>query len=239
MFDMYSDLPQSEEYLMRHFKTVGLAVTMALVLVACVGATSASATTICVGGAITGPCTDGHPGGTVVLSSSNSQLGVSGGSTIQCTSSIIHGVAPATSSTWLQIPVTLGYSGCTAFGIFTANVTVHPSCQHRVTLDVMFRNVQDSEVVVTLPTNCTFTVSVPAISCNVTIHGPDSFGATWTNGNASTKSSAIINNATLHNVTVHPGGGFGCPTAGAHHGLLSGTYTVQTPAAAPGVTVIN
>jgi hypothetical protein len=40
------------------------------------------------------------------------------------------------------------------------------------------------------------------------------------------------------NIGVHPGGGFGCPSAGPHTGTLSGTYSVTTPAAAPGITVL-
>lgn len=226
---------------MKRFKTMGLAVVMALILVACVGATSASATTICVTGAVSGPCSDGSLGGTVGLTSTNSQLAIHGSSTIQCSSSIIHGVAPATSAPTLQIPATLGYSGCTAFGFIAATVTVGSGC-HPITLDVTFRSSTDATAGVTVPSGCTFDVRVPAINCTVTVHGPFTLQTTITNGSATRKTHATVLGGAgglVPNIGVHAGGGFGCPSAGPHTGTLSGTYAVTTPAAAPGITVIN
>jgi hypothetical protein len=238
--DLQVDLPQRGENLMKHLKTMGLAAVMALVLVACFGATSASATTICVTGTITAPCSDGTLGGTVGLTSTNSQLTVdgSGSGTIQCSSSTLHGVAPAFAAPVLQIPATLGYSGCTAFGFIAATVTVGSGC-HPITLDVTFHTLTDATAAVTVPTGCTFDVRIPSINCTVTIHGPFTLGTTVTNGSATRKTHATITSGDIPNVTVHPGGGFGCPAAGSHTGTLTGTYAVSTPATAPGITVIN
>jgi hypothetical protein len=231
---------------MKHLKQAGLAAVMALVLVACVGASSASATTICVGGTITGPCTDGHPGGAVALTSTNSSLLVHGASSINCTHSAITGTAPATTATTLTIPVTLEYSSCTAFGVAGATVTVPANCRvggaNAVTLSVMWNQATAPQATasVTIPTGCTITVNVPLITCTVTISGHQTInGITITNGNSTTATSAELESALLSSAVVHPGGGFGCPTAGAHTGTLLGTYLVSSPSAAPGVTVIQ
>jgi hypothetical protein len=223
---------------MKQFKTLGLAVMMALVLAACFGATSASATTVCVGGATTAPCPAGsHPGGTVILSSTNSSLLVHGASTISCTHSTIHGTAPSTTATTVQIPVTLTYSSCTAFGIAGASVNVGPACQDKITLTVMTGSAQ----FVTIPSGCTIDVSVPAINCTVTIPGEQTIGENngiaWTNGTATAFSHATLTNALVTDIVVDPGGGFGCPTAGTHTGTLNGTYKVTSPGTAPGVTL--
>jgi hypothetical protein len=174
------------------------------------------------------------------LTSTNSQLVVdgSGGGSIQCSTSTIHGVAPAISAPTLQIPSTLAYSGCTAFGFIPATVNVGSGC-HPVTLDVTFRSSTDATAGVTVPSGCRFDVSIPAISCTVTINGPFTLGATIVNGTSTRKTHATVTSGDVPNVTVHPGGGFGCPSAGSHTGTLSGTYSVTTPAAAPGITVIN
>jgi hypothetical protein len=239
-----------EEFLMKQLKTLGLAAVLALVVVACIGATSASATTICVGGAVTAPCTDGHPGGAVVLTSSNGVLQVHGGGTVQCTDSTISGTAPATSAASLSIPATLAFANCTAF-LFPATVTVGEPCHTAATqprLDVTWNQAAapQASATVTLPVGCHITVDIPAISCTLTVTGGQTIGnggagaggIAWTNGTASAKSSAHVNNALLPDVHSS-GGGFGCPSAGTHSGTLAGTYSVVTPAAAPGVTVIQ
>jgi hypothetical protein len=235
---------------MQHLKKLGVAAVMALVVVACAGVTSASATTICVSGTVTGPCTDGHPGGAVTATSTNSQLAVSGGGTVACSNSTISGTAPATTATTIAIPVTLTYTGCNAFG-FSATVTVGEPCHtagSQPILDVMFLTASAPQAVgtVTLPAACDFTVHIPLISCTVTITGGQTIGnggtgtggIAWTNGNSTTKSFASLNNAVVPDVHSS-GGGFGCPSAGTHTGTLTGAYTVTSPAANPGVTVIN
>jgi hypothetical protein len=231
---------------MRHLKLLGLGVMMALLLAAFVGATSASATTICVGGAVTGPCTDGHPGGTVVLGSTNSALQVlgSGAASIQCAQSTIHGTAPSGSATTLAIPVTLTYSGCTALsGFIGATVTVHPGCQDRITLLAMYNQAAapQGSATITIPSGCTITASVPTVSCTMTIPGEQTITGSiaWRNGTTTAPSHATLTSAHVPTIDVHAGGGFGCPAAGAHTGALSGTYKVETPGtSAPGVTLI-
>jgi hypothetical protein len=217
---------------MKHLKQVGLA--MALVLVACAGATSASATTL-------------SPAGAAVLTSTNSSLTVHGSSSINCSTSTISGTIPSTTATTITIPVTLAYSGCTAFGIAGATVTVPAACSatgaSAVKLNVMYNSATapQANATVTIPSGCTITVSVPAITCTITFAGEQTVGAsggiTFTNGTSTTKSFATLTSALVPSVVSDAGGGFGCPSAGAHTGTLNGTYTVTTPAANPGVTV--
>jgi hypothetical protein len=235
---------------MKHLKKVGFATLSALIVAACVGATSASATTICVGGGVTAPCTDGHPGGAVTLASTNSSLAVSGGGTVSCNTSTISGTAPSTTATWLSFPVTLSYSGCTAF-FFPASVTVPANCSatgaNPIRLDAMYNQAAAPQGVglVTIPAGCDITVEIPSIGCDLTVAGPQTIGnggtgtggISWTNGNSSTRSSASLNSATLPTIESN-GVGFGCPSAGAHSGTLTGTYSVTSPATAPGATLI-
>jgi hypothetical protein len=230
---------------MRHLKQAGLAVVVVLALMAGVGATSASATTICVGGSITGPCTDGHPGGAVVLTSTNSSLTVHGSISFNCTSSTISGTAPATSATTVTFPVTLAYSGCTLFGTTGISVVVPANCQaggaNAVKLNVMYNQAAAPQATadVTIPTGCTITISIPSLPCTMTISGDQTIGQfPITNGSAVTRTTAELGNALVSSILVDPGAGFGCPTAGAHTGTLGGTYSVTTPATAPGVTII-
>jgi hypothetical protein len=230
---------------MTHLKKLGLAALLALSLVACVGATSASATTICVGGTITGPCTDGHPGGAVTLTSTNSSLSVTGSSTINCTSSTITGTAPATTATTLSIKVSLAYTGCTAFGIIPATVTIPANCQaggaNPLLLNVMWNQTTapQASASVTIPTGCIPQVDIPTASCTLTFPGDQTISPiAWNNGTTTTFSFAELAGAAV--ATIESSGGTsGCPTAGAHTGSLNGTYRVSSPTPAPGVTVIQ
>jgi hypothetical protein len=218
---------------MKHLKHAGLA--MALVLVACVGATSASATSL-------------SPTNTAtVLTSTNSSLTVHGASSINCTSSTISGNTGSATGTTVSIPVTLAYSNCTAFGVAGATVTVPPVCQaagaSAVKLNIMYNSATSINSTVTIPSGCTITVNVPLISCTLTFAGEQTVNSSFsnaiavTNGTSSTPTSATLTAALVPSITVHAGGGFGCPSAGAHSGTLAGKYNVTTPAAAPGVTV--
>jgi hypothetical protein len=219
---------------MKHLKKLGVAAAMSMALVACVGATSASATGI-------------HPGSTAVtLSSTNSSLSIHGSSTINCTSSTITGTTPPTAdiTTWVSIKATLAYSGCTAFGIIPATVTVPAVCQaagaSAVTLHIMGTTVTTADGTVTIPSGCTITVDIPAASCTLTFAGPQTVGAAsgidWTNGSSTVFSFAQLTNALVPSISSS-GGSSGCPTAGAHTGTLNGRYTVTSPTPAPGVIV--
>jgi hypothetical protein len=220
---------------MKHFKQFGLAVAMALV-VACAGAASASATTI-------------DPLSTAFsLTSTNSQLAVSGGGSIQCTDSIISGTTPATGGvTTVSTKINLSYTGCSAFG-FPATVTVPAACgvsgASPLHLNVMYNSASpDIAVTVTITSGCTIVANVPTISCTLHFSGEQTIGNGTsgtggigiTPGTSTTKASASLNNATVPSVNSS-GGGFGCPTAGAHTGTLTGVYTVTAPSKDPGLT---
>jgi hypothetical protein len=217
------------------YKRSAVAVAMAVV-VACAGAGSASATQI-------------SPVNTAfVLTSTNSELAVSGGGTVGCTDASISGTTPAAgAATWKTTKVTLAYNNCTAFW-FPEAITVPTNCSatgaNAITLQVMYNGSSDIAAQVTIPTGCTITVAIPAIACTLTIAGPQTLGngtsgtggIAWTNGTSTVKSTATLNSAGLPSI-ASSGGGFGCPTAGAHTSTLSGTYSVTTPTAFPGLTV--
>jgi hypothetical protein len=214
---------------MKHLKEAVFA--MALVLGVCAGATSASATTI-------------SPANTsMVLTSTNSSLTIHGSSSINCNSSTISGTTPSGTATTLSMPVTLAYSGCTAFGVAGATVNVPAACSRTGTSPVhvnfMYSSATTIDTSVTITSGCVITVSVPLITCTVTIAGHLTVnnGINVHDGTVTTKTQVIESAATVPLITVHAGGGFGCPTAGAHSDTLNGTYTVTTPAAAPGVIV--
>jgi hypothetical protein len=218
---------------MKHLKQTGLAAAMVLVLLACVGATSASATTI-------------SPANTAfVLTSTNSSLSVHGSSTINCTNGTVGGTTPSGTATTLTIPVTVAYSGCTAFGVAPASVTVPAACKvggaSAIKLNLMYNSLVDITGAVTIPSGCTITIHVPVLSCTITISGEQTIGASsgmiWQAGSGSVFAVLELLSALLPSISVDAGGGFGCPTAGAHTGTLNGTYRVTTPSTAPGLTV--
>jgi hypothetical protein len=219
---------------MKRLAHAGLAPLMALLLMACVGATSASATTLA-------------PSGTAfTLTSTNSSLTVHGSSGLNCNTATISGTVPATTATTISIPVTLAYSGCTAFGVNGYFFTVPASCQasgaSAVKLNVMHNQASAPQAAasLTIPAGCTITINAPAITCTMTISGPQTIaaagGISWTNG-TSTVSSAALTSALVPSITAHTGGSFGCPSPGAHSATLNGTYAVTTPASAPGIIV--
>jgi hypothetical protein len=211
---------------MKHLKKLGLASAIALIAV-CGMAGSASATTI------------DHVTTPVSLLSTNSVLSVHGSATITCTSSTLTGVTPDHSrATWLQIPGTLNYSGCTAFG-FTANITPTESCTTAASqplVDVMYNHGPPVSVavVVTLRT-CNITINLPALGCHMTVTGNNQSigngtagvgGIQWTN--LSTKSQADVSSTLVSNIDSN-GAGVGCPSAGGGHtGTLNGTYTINS-----------
>jgi hypothetical protein len=201
---------------MKHLRQLGLALTLALVATGGVVG-SASATLI-------------EPGSTAVTgTSTNLSLAVSGGGTVSCTSSTASGTTPAVGSaaTWKSIPSGTGTaSGCTALGFVGASVTPNGSC---FVMHAMGISATSAIIVWTLPSGCSIDIAVPAIGCTLTIAGPQTIGngtagaggINWTNAAAS---RADINAATVPSI-VSNGVGFGCATAGAHTGTLSGTLT--------------
>jgi hypothetical protein len=221
---------------MRSIKTLGLAAVMALVLVACVGATTASATTI-------------SPANTAfTASSTNSSLAISGGATWACTGSTISGTTPAAgAATTKSTPISLSYTNCTFF-FLAATVTVPANCKaggaNPVVLNTMWSSASDIAQTVTIPSGCAITISIPGIGCTLTFAGPQTIGngssgaggIGWTNGTGSVFSFATMNNAFIPSINSS-GGGVGCPTAGAHTGTLTGRYTVTNPTTAPAVTI--
>jgi hypothetical protein len=221
---------------MAHLKQCGLAVAMALVM-GCAGAASASATTV-------------SPASTAFsLTSTNSQLGVSGGGTIACTDSIISGTTPSGTATTLSTKINLSYNGCNAgFSGFAATVTVPAACQATGTsplhLNVMYNSATDIATTVTITSGCTIVASIPLMGCTLHFSGEQKIGNGTsgtggigvTNGTSTTKTVATLNAATVPSLTSS-GGGFGCPTAGAHTATLTGAYTVTLPATNPGLTV--
>jgi hypothetical protein len=220
---------------MKRLERVSLALLMALILVACVEAPPASATTIAPSGAA------------FTLTSTNSSWTVHGYSSFNCTNSTISGTVPSGTATTITIPVTLAYSGCSVFGVYGYAFTVPASCQaggaSATKLKVTYNQATAPQagVSLTVPAGCTITMNAPLITCTMTISGEQTVGAAggiaWTNGGSVVASSATLSAALLPSITSHAGGGFGCPSAGAHTATLGGTYRVTTPATAPGVTV--
>jgi hypothetical protein len=202
--------------LMRHLRKLSLASALALVAT-CGVVGSASATLI-------------DPASTsVTFTSTNSALAVSGGGNVSCSHSTITGTTPAAgaAATWKAIsPMTPTYSSCQALGFVPAFVTPNGSC---IVLHAMGVNAASAIGVVTLPSGCSIDVSIPAIGCTLTIAGPQTIGngtagaggIQWTN---LATSVTHVNAATVPSV-VSNGVGFGCATAGAHTGTLSGLYT--------------
>jgi len=227
---------------------------MALVLVACVGATSASATTVCVvGTAHTANCPAGQgAGGAITVKSTNAGFAVAG-TQWSCTTSTIAGTAPATSSTTLSWPITLRYGAgtsppgsCTgpwgAALTWTPNAACDPGGVAPITLNVS-DNAGSPFATWSLPSGCTITINIPAVGCTMTISGPQTIGngttgtggIAWTNGTGGAFSTAVLNSPTF--TAVSNGVGILCAPAGTHTGTLTGTYTVISPATAPGATV--
>jgi hypothetical protein len=231
---------------MMRLEKLGLAAVLALSLVVCVGATSATATTICVGGTITAPCTNGHPGGAFTLVSTTTSLTIHGSSTFNCTNSSITGTAPATLATTVSIPVSLSFSGCTNFGILPFTFTVPANCQAGgatpVRLNMMGNQATAPQAAanLTIPSGCAIGIDVPAASCTLTLSGDQTIGAAsgiaWTNGSSTTFSTARLTAALVPTVESS-GGTSGCPVPGAHTGTLNGTYRVSSPTPAPGMVI--
>jgi hypothetical protein len=239
---------------MRSIKTLGLALAMALVLVACVGATSASATTICVVGTTqTANCPAGEgAGGAVTVKSTNASFTVAG-QTWSCTTSSIAGTAPATSSSTVSWPVALRYGAgtspagsCTSFGFVNRTITPNAACDPGGVAPITL-NVSDSAgaplTTWSIPSGCTITINIASIGCTMTISGPQTIGngpagaggISWSNATPPNFSTTTLNSPTFN--VVSNGIGFGCPAAGAHTGTLTGMYTVTSPNTAPGATV--
>lgn len=227
--------------------------TMGFVSVA-TAAASPLTTTVCVVGSADpdGVCPPGQgPGGAITGTSTNSSLSVSGGGTVTCTNSTLSGTAPATISSPAGTPVSgpfqLQYSGCTAF-ILPATVTPSAACDPGGAAPLILNAQNDTDgpfTTVTIPSGCVITISVPTISCTVTVSGPQTIGngtagaggQTWVNGSSDFSTDAI-NSDTL--TAVSSGGGLGCPSAGSHTGTLTGIYTItsdSSPTTAPGATI--
>jgi hypothetical protein len=232
---------------MRHLKQLGLAAVMAIVVVASAGATSASATTICVGGAVTAPCTDGHPGGAVALTSTNVSFSIHGGFAFSCTDSTITGTAPATSATTVSFSVTPAWSGCTALAPVT--ITTSEGCSTAATaprLNLMWNQAAAPQAAaqLALPAGCDIDIAIPAFGCTMVATGGQTIGngssgaggLGWTNGVPSTSSRLDLSAALVANVDSN-GVGAVCPTAGAHSLTLTGSYNIASGAA--GVTVVQ
>jgi hypothetical protein len=200
---------------MKHLKQVGLVVAM--VLVACAGGTSASATTI-------------SPASTAfVLTSTNSSLTVHGSSSVNCSNSTISGTTPSGTATTLSIPVTLAYSNCTAFGVAGATATVPAACSATgaspTHLALMYNSATAPQAgsTVTLTAGCKITINVPLITCTITISGHLTVsGLDFTNGSSLVRSFLRLSGVFVGSIAVDFGGGFGCPTGGAHTGTLNG-----------------
>jgi hypothetical protein len=231
---------------MRLLNKLGLATMLIVLAVACVGVTSASATTVCVGGTVTAPCTDGHPGGAVSLTSTNFAWSIHGSFTFSCSHSTIAGTAPATSATTVAIPVAPAWSGCTAF----APVTITPGegCGTAATaprLDVMWNQATAPQAAaqLTLPAGCDIDLAIPSVGCTMVVTGGQTIGngtsgtggLGWTNGVPSTSSRLDVGSPSVAMESNGVGGL--CASAGAHTITLSGNYNIAAGAA--GVTVIQ
>jgi hypothetical protein len=133
----------------------------------------------------------------------------------------------------LSAKVNLSYSNCgDGFG-FAVAVTVPAACQATgaspLHLKVMYNSATSIAATVTLTGGCTITAVIPGLSCTLTFSGEQRIGNGTsgtggigvTDGTSTIKTVADLNNTTVPSV-VSSGGGFGCPSAGAHAGTVSG-----------------
>jgi uncharacterized lipoprotein YbaY len=221
---------------MKHLKASGLVAAMALV-VACAGAASASATTI-------------DPASTAFsLTGTNVQLAVSGGGTIVCADSIISGTTPSGTTITLSARINLSFNDCNMGG-FPATVFVPSACSTAgaspIHLNVKYNGTTapQASATLTVTSGCTITADIPTIVCTITFSGEQTIGNGTsgtggigiTNGTSTIKTVVGLNSATIPSA-ISSGGGFGCPSAGAHTGTLSGPYRVTAPSSNPGITI--
>lgn len=231
---------------MKVMKSVA-AVVVAVAALAAAGAGGASATTLCVVGSPPGgTCPAGSgPGGAFVLTSSNATFNVGGGvGAVTCRSAAISGTAPAVgSSTSITLPVALTWSGCSG-PLGAANVAISGLCGASTPPTMTFDyNSGRSYTFEKLPQGCSVVITFLAITCQVTIAGPQTIGngtpgaggQQWVNGSITTAAPSrdIFNNdvVTYTSNPACPGGPRTTP------GTYSATYAVTTPATAPGMTV--
>jgi hypothetical protein len=231
-------------------KLIGAVGICMAIAVAGVGATPASATTICVAGTShTAACSNASmgPGGRMTLTSTDTTLRLGPGSVpaIVCSHSTLTGTAPATTATTVSTPSTLRYGGCTMNGGWDATVFPGSACNPGGSAPITFAlNVHGGSPfsVLTVPAGCTITANAPGLFCTMKIVGPQTIGngtigaggQSWINGTASTVSRDTINNDTL--TVTSSGGVLGC-LGGTLRSTLSGTSTVTTPATLPDVLV--
>jgi hypothetical protein len=238
-----------EELIMKSMKPVAaLAAVAAASLCALVGAGGASATTLCVVGSPPGAgCPAGSgPGGAFALTSGNAMFNVGGAiGTVTCRSAGIAGTAPAiSSSTSITVPVALTWSGCSG-PLGAASVAISASCRATSIPPTMTFDYNGGRPYTfeKLPQGCDVQITFLAIACQVVIAGPTTIGngtpgaggQQWINGSArlATPSRDVFNNDVVNytTATACPGGPRTSP------GTYAATYTVTTPATAPGMTV--
>jgi hypothetical protein len=199
---------------MRHMKH-GLVWAVALAA-ACGLAETASATTI------------DPPNTAFSMTSTTFSLNTSGGiGPTTCTHATLTGTTPAAgAATWKSIPVTPRWVGCTEGGF---PLTVNPShaCHTLGTSPIL--HLHSSGLGFVTWNGCTIHVVNHATGCTKRWFGflgsTTGVGITWTN--RSPKSALDFNTATASTI-VSNGIGIGCPSAGAHTGTVSATYTIDS-----------
>jgi hypothetical protein len=235
---------------MKSMRLVAVLATAVASLCAAIGAgaSTASATTLCVvGSPPSGSCPAGSgPGGAFALTSGNATFNVGGGvGTVTCRSAAISGTAPAiSSSTSITVPVSLTWAGCSG-PLGAATVAISASCRATSTPPTMTFDFNGGRPYTfeKLPQGCDIQITFLAVACQVTIAGPATIGngtpgpggQQWINGSArlTTPSRDVFNNDVVAytNSAACPGGPRTSP------GTYSATYTVTTPATSPGMTV--
>jgi hypothetical protein len=211
---------------MMHLRKLGLAAAMSLVA-ACAMVSTASATTIEPANTeVTAVATDG------VLSVHGSAADVSCG-----TGTITATTGALTHSTWASATIdALTFANCSVpiFGATVVTPAAACSTTGRPILHAMTVSSTSSIGLVTLPASCSFDIRITSLGCTMTVTGGQTIGngtagvggINWSN--LSPKSRATLNAATVPKVDSN-GVGFGCPSAGAHTGTLSGNYNITSP----------
>jgi len=194
---------------MKYFKMLGFAAVAAAILIAFLGACTASATVLCTETPSEGHCTDIEEFGDVLDASvtTSAHLKTTGGSTIAtCSGGTVKGEITSEGSTTSKVSGhidKLTWSGCTTTVITLANGT----------LELHHSSGTDEGIVVS--SGSKVTIKYLGITC--TYETKNTSIGTLTGGNPATFDiSAIIPEVSEN---------FGCPA----HGVWSGSYTLTEP----------
>lgn len=175
------------------------------------------------------------PTGTeVTFQSTNFLMTAHNGLSFRATSSMT-ATLPATSSTWVAVPVTLSFSNCTANGALPCTFHVGEGCHTAASqpiLHVMGIGSNQAMSTITVPNGCNITQTIPSVGCTLTINGPQTissdtigFGGMHLTGGSS--ATIHLNNTLIRDMIAHGPTSATCATSPTHtaSGTITGTYT--------------